>query len=203
MKLLDWIKGRKKKQPIQVDLLEKSNRPEPVITDELYFHEDFYLQIEILPFENKELLISESSTIENFAKEHFDGQGFTDIYERKGNKYPTINKAINSGQIQELLENVGLKKLNRIKTGYSSYVENASGTFGFGNSNFGILMEAENNIVKNIFVLTYRLTSDDKELLVKGLKSIGDNFQMLLIDWEMSRLVDLTNRMDIENYINE
>lgn len=80
MSIFGFIKNRKKKT---------------IDKNAFYYHEDFYLQIEIIPRENFDFASSESKKISEFGETHRDGLGFTDIYERKDNRYKTIDKQIN------------------------------------------------------------------------------------------------------------
>ncbi|TDQ11725.1 hypothetical protein [Pedobacter metabolipauper] len=63
----------------------------------VYFHEDFFNQVEFLPRENLFYLRKENEQIENFTKENFNGYGFTDIYRRNENPISIEDKKISFG----------------------------------------------------------------------------------------------------------
>ncbi|WP_296149003.1 hypothetical protein [uncultured Flavobacterium sp.] len=56
------------------------------ILDGVYFHEDFFRQVEFCPRENFEYLKLENKQVNEFSRIHSDGKGlFTDIYVREEN----------------------------------------------------------------------------------------------------------------------
>lgn len=81
MGLFSFIKNNRKKD--YVDRQLKDDGPT------IFYHEDDYLQVEILPLENLDQLKKESADVENYSKKCFGGFGYTDIYVRSDkNKLP-------------------------------------------------------------------------------------------------------------------
>lgn len=58
-----------------------------------YFHEDDYCQVEILPVENLSFYKRQAREIEDFADEHREGVGFTDMYVREKKPIPLFEKS--------------------------------------------------------------------------------------------------------------
>ena len=60
--------------------------------DAIYFHEDSYNQVELIPRRNLFYLRKENESINNFAEENFDGFGFKDIHVREENPVKLIDQ---------------------------------------------------------------------------------------------------------------
>ncbi|QGY46900.1 hypothetical protein GM418_25545 [Maribellus comscasis] len=186
MSLFGFIKRKKKKS---------------IDKDAFYYHEDFYLQIEIIPRENFDFASSESKKITEFGESHKEGLGFTDIYERKDNKYKTIDKKVNPSPIFNALESAGLERIKKIQTGYSTHIEDCNSTIGYGNKNFAILIDLESEYVKDIYLMQYQLNDNDLELLSSGLIAIGKELDFIIVDWELSKIIDLKSSAQVISYV--
>jgi hypothetical protein len=64
-----------------------------------------------------------------------------------------------------------------------------------------IYYDFENRIVQHIWLTD--LFSMDKEALTNALQKIGRKWNLLLMDWNQTRPVDLQNMADIKSYLNE
>jgi hypothetical protein len=187
MSLFGFIKRKKKKS---------------IDKDAFYYHEDFYLQIEIIPRENFDFVSSESKKISEFGESYRDGLGFTDIYVRKDNKFKTIDKKVNSSEIFNALESAGLERIKKIQTGYSTYIEDCNSTIGYGNKNFAILIDLESECVKDIYLMQYQLNDNDLELLTAALIAIGRELDFIIVDWELSKIIDLKSTAQVISYVH-
>jgi len=186
MSLFGFIKRKKKKSIDKVAF---------------FYHEDFYLQIEIIPRENFDFVSSESKKVTEFSESHRDGLGFTDIYERKDNKYKTIDKKVNPSVIFNALDSAGLARIKKIQTGYSTYVEDCNSTIGYGNKNFALLIDLESEYVKDIYLMQYQLNDSDLDLLTSGLLAIGKELDFIIVDWDLSKIIDLKSSAQVITYV--
>jgi hypothetical protein len=82
----------------------KIEKPYPY-KDVLHLWEDDYLMIELLPHENLDFIKAETNRIGDFAKEHFDGTGFTDITPIADKPIKTIEKLIDIAEVKSIMEN--------------------------------------------------------------------------------------------------
>lgn len=190
--------------------IKQSSKPDKnrvVEKDEsrLYFHEDFYCQVELLPRENFSDLEQENEKIEDFAQKHSDGFGFTDIYVRNGQKIKTSDRKIELGDFEKVMLESGFQKYSNVYSGYSSYEERCKNTLGFKLDSSVIYCDFENNLIKNIWIDNFRFSnsSDKKEQLINGLFSIGEKWNLILNDWDLTETFDLMNKTEIERYISE
>jgi hypothetical protein len=175
----------------------KSEKVKEEDKDRLYFHEDFYCQVELLPRENFSELEKENEKIEDFAQRHSDGFGFTDIYVRNGHKIRTSDRKIKLGDFEKVMLESGFQKHPNVYSGYSSYEERCKNTLGFELDSSVVYCDFENDLIKNIWIDNFRFSnsSDKKEQLINGLFSIGDK-------WDLTETFDLMNKGEIERYIS-
>lgn len=173
--------------------------------DRLYFHEDLYCQVELLPRENFSELEKENEKIEDFAQNHSDGFGFSDIYVRNGQKIKTSERKIQISDFEKLMVEIGFKKFSNVYTGYSSYEEPCKNTLGFKLDSSVVYCDFENDLIKNIWIDNFRFSnsSDKKEQLINGLFAIGEKWNLILNDWDLTETFDLMNKIEIDRYISE
>jgi len=73
----------------------------------LHLWEDDYLMLELLPFENLEFVKAETNRINNFAQDHFDNSGFTDITPIGDKPTKTIDRLIKIPENRNDYDEVG------------------------------------------------------------------------------------------------
>jgi len=83
---------------------------------ELFFHEDYYLQVEIIPKEN---FFQKSKNILE-TEYNYNEFGFTNIISRESNKAPTLSLGINKDHLTFILVKYALVKFEKIYSGYGS-----------------------------------------------------------------------------------
>ena len=172
-----------------------------------YFHEDLFRQVEFIPRENFNFIENENNKISEFSKENFDGNGYTDIYlrEESKNQILIIEKKINLVEIDSLLINLGMKKIENVYYLYGSTKTKCESTIAYNFKRAQIFIVYENEIIKDFFVDGFRFHEDeeDKENLKVILNKIGIKFNLILNDWDLTEIIDLENHNEIEKYLNE
>ena len=179
---------------------------EKEILDGTYFHEDDFRQVEFCPKENLEFLKNENSEIYKFANEHSDGNGFTDIYLRDENNQKTIlEKQIRISDLNSVLLNLELEKIEKVYSGYSSLREICENTIAYKFDEAEIFVTAENNFVKDFFITGFRFYENEniKKKLEEILHKIGIEYNLILNDWDLTEVIDLNDRKEIKKYLNE
>ena len=98
--MLRWLKNKFKKtgNPMQSD------------SRSLFFHEDDFCQIQLLPVEDFRSTQSELNEAGSFAQDHFDGVGYDDIYVRRGSESGLSIRKIPIGELEGLLFKLGCLK---------------------------------------------------------------------------------------------
>ena len=181
-------------------------KEETEILDGTYFHEDYFRQVEFCPKENLEFLKKENNEVNKFAEEHSDGIGFTDIYVREENNQKTIHeKQIKLSDLNLILLNLGLEKIEKVYTGYSSFREVCENTIAYKFDEAEIFVITENDLVKDFFITGFRFY-ENQEIKIKLeeiLYRIGTEYDLILNDWDLTEIIDLNDRKEIKKYLNE
>lgn len=172
-----------------------------------YFHEDLFRQVEFIPRENINFIENENNKIHQFSKGNFDGNGFTDIYvrEESENQITLIEKKLNLVEIDSMLINLGMNKIENVYYLYGSTKTKCETTIAYNFKRAQIFMVYENEIVKDLFVDGFRFNQNeaDKANLKIILNNIGVKFKLILNDWDLTEIIDLENQNEIEKYLNE
>lgn len=170
----------------------------------IFFHEDDYCQIEILPKENYNYCIAQCSNIEDFANNHMDadGCGYTDIYIRNNNQIPLSTLNLSKDYLKKCMENI-LPKFDRVETGYSSYRIEAKNTCAYGfNENITVFFDYdENDIIQNIWLTLDIYEKNDITNTEKLLHKLSETSELLLVDWGWSEAYLLTETEPIVQYL--
>lgn len=169
--------------------------------DKIYFHEDDYCQIELLPKANYESCLKELGIISDFSDKHFDGIGYTDMYVRGERSIPTSTLNISLDQFSQFLLEQGLNKYTTVETGYSSYREQAESTWAFDRDNLTVFVNFEKNIVQNIWLDFYPNDTSKLDNAIHDLFfKLGVNWNLILVDWNLKKVINLNDKKSIESY---
>jgi hypothetical protein len=170
---------------------------------EAYFHEDDYLQIEVLPISNWNYCLSELMKIGKFSNEHFDGIGWTDIYIRDENPQRLGSLNINVKGLAAILSKT-LTAYDRVLTGYSTHREESKRTlaFGFDTSCIIFIGYNANDIVEDIWLDLGIASKKDKEIALAGLLSLGSVGELMLVDWSLGDMMKLSDKYKIISYFD-
>jgi len=166
-----------------------------------FYHEDDYLQIEILPCENSAILEDESDRVDAFSKENFDGQGLTDMYVRNSaNKVELSQRAINISDLEIILSSMGMDRTEKVVTGYGqSYRISHNNCIAYGKEYHVIYFDFEGEIVQHIWITQPWLMNQER--LIDCLYNLGLKWDLLLQDWNLLETIDLKNKKAIIDYL--
>ncbi|PBQ33102.1 hypothetical protein CNR22_15380 [Sphingobacteriaceae bacterium] len=167
--------------------------------DALWYHEDDYCMIELTPKENIKALNDESEIINAKSKENFDGYGFTDIHVISDEKIGLDIRQISPVTLDEIVNKTGIQKASSVATGYSTHREGRKNTFGFGAGYAAIYYSVKGGTVDRIWFTN--LSSLDKEKVIPCLNEIGEKWNLVLMDWFQTKVVELSDRNEIEIYL--
>ncbi|MBC3846416.1 hypothetical protein H8K90_08495 [Winogradskyella echinorum] len=162
----------------------------------IFYHEDDFCQIEIVPKENLSELIKQADNISDFTSEN----GYSDIYVREENKVSLKTKNISKSELESLLAKLGTEKHTEIITGYGSdYRIRSENTIGFGKDYSAVYFDFENDIVRNIWITN--LDGLNHKNVINAFSEIGEKWDLIMMDWNSSELIDLSNKKMIEKYL--
>ncbi|WPC42698.1 hypothetical protein [Clostridium sp. JS66] len=170
----------------------------------IFFHEDDYCQIEILPKENYNYCLSQCGNIEDFANDHMDvnGLGYTDIYIRENNAILLSTLTLTKDYLKKCMENI-FPKFDKVETGYSSYCIEDKNTcaYGFNENVIAFFDYDENDIVQNIWLILNIYEKNDIKSAEKLLHKLSETSDLLLVDWGWSEVYLLTDTESIGQYL--
>lgn len=174
--------------------------------DAIYFHEDSYNQVELIPRRNLFYLRKENESINNFAEENFDGFGFKDIHVREENPVKLIDQEIKFIHLDIILTKYSITKSQNVYTGYSSERWKCDNTFAYTvTENANLFTIVKGDFIESIWIDDFRFFEDGKiKLIMKNiLLDIGSHFDLILNDWNLCKTIDLKKATQIEMYLNE
>jgi hypothetical protein len=167
------------------------------------FWEDDYCQVEIVPCENKDYIVRTIEQIKDLADKSRTDFGFTEVFERGQMPARTFSKEIRADYLQELLTCFQFNKAKHIS--YCSYkiLDCETGlTKAFGFNNFTLFFDTEGEFVKNIWLSISLIVSVEQYGLIKSaLHRLGEECEMVLVDWNCLDLFDLSNKNHIDKYL--
>lgn len=167
------------------------------------FWEDHYCQIEIVPFENKTFIERQVKQIEELSVKSRSEHGFTETFARASMPVPTISKEIRVDYLERTLTDFQFPKAKQIQYEQSKILDCESGkTKAFGFSNFTIFFDTEGEFVKNIWIHIGLIVSVQQfDLILAALYSLGEECELVLIDWNSLELFKLDDKLQIQKYL--
>ena len=167
------------------------------------FWEDDYCQIEIVPRKNIENIEKSIKQIDEFTKKTRTEYGFTDIFMREGLPFPTINEELRTDYFEKLLTEKGCEKATKIRyDGYTIIDCSKTTSNAFVLPCFNFFYNCNDEFINNIWISTSLITSNDHfSKILEALYEIGESCELVLIDWNSSELIDLTDRNQIKKYL--
>jgi len=193
VKILNFINNLlKSKTPGHAELVT-------INSDDFYFHEDEYCQIEYLPKENMTSVSKMAIDISKHSEEHFDGKGWTGVFVRSGFPTPTKSKNYSAHEFADFLKSHGFDEYPRVTTGYGQTVILCHNTRAFKNLSIDICFDYENDIVKNIWETTGPYKTD-QDVYKKFLLAVAEKYNFLVADWWKTVVVDISVPKNIDKY---
>ncbi|MGE9311641.1 hypothetical protein ACLOAU_08345 [Niabella sp. CJ426] len=167
------------------------------------FWEDDYCQIEIVPIENKEYIIKTIEQINDLADKSGTDSGFTETFVRGQMPTTTFSKEIRTDYLQQLLTGFEFEKAKKINYDSHKILDCETGIIkAFGFSNFTVFFETQEDFVRNIWLSINLIVSVKQYDLIKSaLHSLGEECEMVLVDWNSLELFDLRDINLIDKYL--
>jgi hypothetical protein len=171
----------------------------------MFFHEDDYCQVQLVPFENHSSLMEEARKVKGFAHSNFDGVAYKDIYVRGDERLKLSDRKIKVSEFEMMLSTSGLGRTDQVTTGYgSSHREVCANTVGYGRSDCAILFDWKNETVEHVWLFFHWGTEGlNKRRLSDLVHKIGQNYNLILMDWNQLILTDIRQKEQADKYLNE
>jgi hypothetical protein len=169
----------------------------------IYFHEDDYCQVQLLPKEDHDHLSTEGAKVKEVAEKNFTGYGFANIHVPAKEPIPLSSRGIGVSEIDSILI---AERFDRIATVFSGSMSDralARNTVAFKLGSYSFYYDYENGIVQNIWLdLFGKASSEDRANLTNALHGIGTKWDLVLMHWSWSSLVDLNSQPAIAEYLD-
>ncbi|HEV2480594.1 MAG TPA: hypothetical protein VGS79_13050 [Puia sp.] len=167
------------------------------------FWDDDYCQIEIVPKENKEFIVKQIGQIKDFSAKSKVDYGFTDIFVRGKMLTPTISKELRADYLEKTLLSFQFRKANHIRFDGREILDCETGdTRAFGFPNFTIFFDMQGDFVKNIWIDIHLIISAPQfDIIQAALYALGEECELVLVDWNSSELFDLADKTQIDKYL--
>jgi hypothetical protein len=177
-----------------------------IIKDSVFFHEDNYCQIELLPVQNLLSKRNEADATKEQSEEALTDDGFITISSRTETRYPLDKLKISVTDFESVLKEYALFDIKNVYTGYSTQRLLKNNIHGVGFENYVLYHEFNNNIITRAW-LDYNVFSDTlngyPESLQSALLKIGLVYDLILVDWNQLVTIVLRNESALTNYIDE
>jgi hypothetical protein len=168
------------------------------MTNILFYHEDSYRQIEIIPEENYFKALIEIDQIPS-TTDHT--QGFPICTSREELLIRTRDLNISLQELQNILEPLSEKKFNEVYTGYGNKMQVKDNVVAYGFKRLGLFIEFQSDLVINIWLGQSILFKQDNLNLVTAINNISVKYRLLLIDWDEEVVIRTSSLLLIENYL--
>ena len=169
------------------------------MANSIFYHEDDYQQVEIVPSENFNELIKQAENVQDFAEKHFDGSGYTDMMVREDNGFKLKQRGIQPKELDLILSELPIKRYSEVSTGIRPGEMTCENTFGYGENYNGIFFDFESDSVTGIWISGTPEVASEKYSSV--LNDIGNKWNLLLMDWNSLELIVLKNKEQVEKYL--
>lgn len=166
----------------------------------VYFHEDDYCQIEILPLNAKNFCLKQIGEIDEFAVRHSEEFGFSDMYVRDESPHLISEAEISQEKIAEVLD--FLPEFDEVDSEYIRWIEDSEPVFSRGiDNNTAVFWEKDENGIISAMWLGMYIIPENRDIWQRILTALGSIAPLLLVDWCGGMCVDLTDTKEIKNYI--
>jgi len=176
-----------------------ANNPKDIGT--IFYHEDDYCQVQLLPRENYPNLIKQAKNISDLSKNNFDGNGWSEIKIRDEIKVKISDRHILPQSLDETLLKLKSIKHTVVITGYGeNHRVLSKNTIGYGEDYIAMYYDFDKVKIQNIWMTNVSSFNENKA--TKVLLELGKKWNLILMDWNSLELIDLNKKEEIENYLN-
>ncbi|WP_436489807.1 hypothetical protein [Chitinophaga sp. ARDCPP14] len=168
--------------------------------DTVFFHEDYYKQIELVPEQNYFKAIID---IENLPSKDENKYGFPNAIVRDEHLIKLGDLKISFNQFYDLLSPIAINYFSKVTTGYNNNIQTKENTVAFGFERLGIFVSFEAEFVTNIWLCLSQLFAQTQncQKILSALNILGTTYKLALIDWDEEIIIRLSNYKSSEEYL--
>jgi hypothetical protein len=166
----------------------------------IFYHEDFYRQIELVPEEN---YFATGRFINSLPLEQDSMYGSYNITIRPEQKIKLLDRNISIEEIRNLLNPISLLYSENIQTGYGQSSAKAKNIIAWGFEQFGIFVTHRGSFVEAIWLCDSSAFPQIKtgHYLSQAIFSISKSYSLILIDWNKEKIFRFRSEDDVKKYL--
>ena len=170
----------------------------------LFFHEDDYAMLELIPAARREEMDAEMEQIQNFADAHRTEGGYTELYVRKSNPRELDELQISLAEVERAVSSFA-SPYDQVVTGYgSSYRVECEGIRAFGpNEEIALLCEHGEGRIHKAWMLLNIGDREQYDLSLRLLRTLAGIAPLMLADLSWGVQVELRDEEAVRQYLNE
>lgn len=188
---------------VEERLTKNDARTDKQMIQPIYFHEDDYCQIELLPASSWQFCTGEMKRIDEFSEAHKTDFGWSDIYMRDAAPPQTLaSMAISTDSWKSALRSSKLKFHSKVTTGYSSYVEICRDCAAWaGENEVAIFAEFKADIIERIWFSFDNLTEQGLQNSFEAIQQIPKQNELIIADWNWSQVIKISDNEMLFQYL--
>lgn len=172
----------------------------------IFFHEDFYRQIELIPEEN---YFAAHKNIEDIGDTKGVETDFIKAISREDytkTSIKLIDRKITLHNMKKLLDPISINFFNEVETGYGETINKLQNTVAWGFERYGIFVQFnEKSLIINIWICDSPefIKDNSGRFLFNALAKMGKIHNLILIDWNLEIVIKLSNHNLTKEYLEE
>jgi hypothetical protein len=169
----------------------------------IYFHEDDYCQIELLPVSARQHCATQMGLIDDFAAKHSQGgAGYSDIYVRPDAPHSFAELRVAPQEFAAALQ-PHLPAYDAVFTGYSSHQERCQNALAWGDDSFTLFANGAADIIQNVWLDFGPLYAADAARMISVLRALPGSDRILIADWSWSLIAVLSDEASLDEYFRQ
>jgi hypothetical protein len=166
----------------------------------VYYHEDFFRQIELVPLENYFSLGASINSLNSIEKTEY---GFYKIQSRKEPFFSLVERRISKEDLKIILNPLSEFYSEEVLTGYSDKSSIDENTVAWVFERFALFAKHSDGFVNAIWLSNSSLflTNNSCELLLKALTDLTECFGLVLVDWNKLIVCRTNSNQGIKDYL--
>src|SRR5258706_5367263 len=144
----------------------------------------------------------QAEQIDELATKSRTDYGFTETFGKGPMPVTTVSKEIRFDYFEKTLTDFKFQKARHIRYDKNNILNCETGkTKAFGLSNFTIFFDTEDEFVKSIWIdIGLIVSAPQFGLILEALYTLGEECELVLIDWNSLELFDLADKTQIQKY---
>ena len=171
---------------------------------DFYFHEDEPGQIQVLPIEWRGYCEKSFNDLKAHDEAHFDpaSTSWDEMYTFPEPDPDLPGIRMSEARFVELLK-PHARQFDQLDNPLAEWDKVRAIGFGPDGGNTGIIADLDDNSVGTLWCRTYSSNQKDQEVLANLFCALTTDQHLLLVGWANHTLVDLRNRADVEEYLQD